>query len=207
MAFEPCLHKAHKHSQSTLSPCCSLCPLLSLSPLPSCHQTLPHQNRCTELQEAVARQLLSSDTSLQACALKCLATFKLTFLPHNLQAFLLQLSDSSNLRGGLIHIPSMFDESLTAEQQRAQQEQQQRQATKAQAGGRKGGGGGGGQKAGEVGRVDASIRPGVFALSTKRMCWRCVVVLYCFWGLLLPVPSLTRENRYVCVSQSMHILS
>lgn len=112
--------------------------------------------RSAELQEAVARQLLSSDPSLQAAALKCLATFKLTFLPHPLQTFLLQLSDNSSLRSGLIHIPMMFDQSLAEEQQRQQQEQQQRQATKANS--KKGG------KGQEVGRVDDSIRPGGWVL-------------------------------------------
>jgi hypothetical protein len=101
----------------------------------------------------VARQLLSSDSALQAAAIKCLATFKLTFLPHPLQTFLLQLSDNSSLRSGLIHIPMMFDQSLTEEQQRQQQEQQQRQATKASS--KKGS-----KQGQEVGRVDDSIRPG-----------------------------------------------
>jgi hypothetical protein len=61
----------------------------------------------------------------------------------------------------------MFDQSLTAEQQRQQQEQQQRQATKASS--KKG------NKGQEVGRVDDSIRPGE--------CWDawCVCVHWVLW--------------------------
>jgi hypothetical protein len=99
--------------------------------------------------------LLSSDPSLQSSAVKCLAAFKLPFLPHPLQSFLLELTDNSSLRSALMNIPSMFDQSLTAEQQRQQQEVQQRQATtKNKDGGKKGG------KGQEIGRVDDSLRPG-----------------------------------------------
>lgn len=108
--------------------------------------------RAPELQEAVARQLLSTDPALQTAAIKCLSSFKLPYLPPHLQTLLLQLADVSKLRNGLMNIPSMFDTSSSssgaAEDEQLVQ-QQQRHQLKSKKG-----------SSSDVGKVDAHIRPG-----------------------------------------------
>jgi hypothetical protein len=109
---------------------------------------------CAELQEAVARQLLSSDPVLQTAALRCLAAFKLPFLSQQLLGVLLQLADVAKLRGALVHVPAIFDTTPRDEAVDAALEQQR--LAQQQLRGKKAGGG-------EVARVDASSRPGAAA--------------------------------------------
>jgi hypothetical protein len=119
--------------------------LLVLQPLSHCCC------RSAELQEAVARQLLSSDPALQTAALRCLSSFKLAFLPAHLLNVLLQLADVAKLRNGLVNIPIMFDQIVDQGVDQAADEvqrQQQRHTLK-----KKGG-------SGDVGRVDPHTRPG-----------------------------------------------
>lgn len=107
-----------------------------------------------ELQEAVARQLLSTDPSLQAAAIRCLASFKLPYLPQHLQALLLQLADVAKLRSGLINIPMMFDSSSSGSSDAGvEAEHQVQQQQRHQLKGKKG-------NSSDVGRVDAHVRPG-----------------------------------------------
>jgi hypothetical protein len=146
--------------------------------------------RAAELQEAVARQLLSSDPALQTAALRCLASFKLAFLPAHLLNVLLQLADVAKLRNGLVNIPILFDQNVDQGVDQAADEvqrQQQRHTLKKKKGG-----------SGDVGRVDPHTRPGEERLTVR--------LPFCFGNGLTPYACLlgiTCVGRVIMFDQNV----